>query len=548
MSLTETIRPQKFHTFFMFPFRFDDKFDLKKLKKIFKEQNKKWDFKLYEINRGLYYNEYLYFYPHIRKILFSNMKGAFNKENRVFFQFKKTDKDTITYSVLQDIAGFELSLTVKDIFLHFFEGSTGLLAIEILHTNSDHNLKQYLQFLDYGRRIYLSFINPNARKSDSNKLINLFTSKNDNDKDGISAKQCASKIILTINEKKIETDFRAQFKFDINKPDKHYLSQIIRWLLDAEDFSYEKGHYYPIVDDRMYTHTYYDIFKVEEFNGNDKFLEDVKAYFKRDSIGAKITEGAKSWYQMIFIDSDSPAIANDPLFREILDRSTYKRWIDWGTIYGFSRYSSATISDSRYVPFIEDHYETMYYQIALLLFFYRGSLLSFFDRTVKIAEQIDKSKPIKKLQKLHEDFILFENKYWFKEVTAQDQGIEMFDIWEKQMRLNLLLDDVKQGIRELYNYFDYQREKRTARYITLLTILGGILLPLSIVVDIIASNDFQESWLFLICNLIDKNVLLKWLLKACLITPILLLIYYLSEKGYLKFKNWKGNILKRKNK
>jgi len=413
MSLSETIKPQKFHTFFMFPFRLDDKFNLKKLKKIFKGQNAKWDHQPYEINEGLYYNEYLYFYPHIRKILFSNMPGLSKIENRAFFKFKKGKNDKITYTVYQDILGFDLCLPVKDIFLHLFENGTGILAIEILVENSGHTLKQFLQFLEYGRRIYLSFINRNADILKPNEIYHAFSAKNDKNKDAISAKQCASKIVLEVKGKKIETDFRKQLKFDKKYPEKHYLSHIIRWLLDADDFSYKKGHYHPIVDDRMYTHTYYDIYKVDDFNGNDKFFEDVRAYFKHDLAKTKINAGAKSWYQMIFIESDSPAIGNDPLFKEMLDQSTYKRWIDWGTIYGFSRYSSATVSNSSMVPFIQDHFQTMYYQIALLLFFYRGSLLSFFNRTVEIAEQIDKTKPIKELQKLHEDFILFENKDWF---------------------------------------------------------------------------------------------------------------------------------------
>ena len=537
MNLNETIKPQKFHAFFMFPFRFHDKFNLKKLKKIFVEQNKKWIHQPYKIAEGMQYNEYLYFYPHIRKVLFSNVQNSSNRENRAFFRFKKDEE--ITYTVYQDVHDFKLSLPVGEIYLHLFENGTAILAIEILVEQPAQNLKQLLQFLDYGRRLYVPFINRDAKILNSKKIYGAFYNKDDVYKDAIAATQCASKIVLKVNGKEKITDFRKQFNFDNKHPDKHYLSHIIRWLLESDNICYEKGHYHPIVDDRMYTHAYYDIYKTDEFNGNDKFLKDVKKYFEHDFSKAKINEGVKSLYQMIFIDSNLPTIANNPMFKELLDKSIYKRWIDWGTIYGFSRYSSVIISDSRKdaAPFIQVHFETMYYQIALLLFFYRGSLLSFFHRAVKIAEKIEKSKPIKELQRLQEDFILFENKYWFKEVTAQDQGIEIFDLWEKQMRNNLLLNDVKQGIQDLYTYFDSHREKRIARYITILTVIGGFLLPISIMIDLIALDVFPDQWSLSVMNMINKSVLLKGGLMICssfLIVTSGLILYFVLKRLYLK--------------
>lgn len=494
--MVNEIYPNQFYTFFMFPLSFKQEFSLNELISIMTNENGQWVHFDYELKSGKEYNEFLFFYPYIRNILFSNQKTSADKLSSAFFRFKLQKDKPNQYRVVNDINEkniVDISLPLIDIYLHLFENGTGILAFEIFQEKAKYSLNDYLKFLDLGRRIYPSFINSIAEINDDNSVENAFSNEG---KDAISAKQCASKIMIENGDLNIETNFITDFK--VNKCDVQniYLSNIIRQLLDSTQFSHKNKDYWPIVDDRMYTHSYYDISENEYYKANTKFIKDLKKQFKNELDKPEVSTSAKIWYQMIFIDSDSPACANDQMINKLIDESTYQRWSDFGGLYGFSRYSSAFISNYSAVPYVRDYFATMYYQIALLLFFYRGSLLSFSERIIQISKIIKEKNAIAKLQKLHEDFLLFENKYWFKEVTAQDQGIELFDLWESKMRNHALLNDVKQGIQELYTYFDSQREKKTSRKLTILTILGGILLPLTIAIEIMSIGDKLEFGIF----------------------------------------------------
>lgn len=513
----------------MFPFSYKQEFSLNELISIMTQENGQWEYFEYELRTGKDYNEFLFFYPYIRNILFSKVKKSSNESNSAFLKYKLSQSKPTQYRVVNDFIKakkVDISLPLN-IYLHLFENGTGILAFEIFQEKLKCSLNEYLEFLDLGRRIYPSFINPTAEINEDNSVINAFSKEG---KDAISAKQCASKIIIENDDLSIETNFATDFKVNKNDVQNIYLSNIITRLLNSNQFSYENKDYWPIVDDRMYTHTFYDISENEYYKANTKFIKDLKKYFKNELDNSEVSISAKIWYQMIFIDCDNPACANDQMIKELTNQSSYKRWSDFGSIYGFSRYSSAFISNYSAVPYVRGYFASMYYQIALLLFFYRGSLLSFSERTIKISEIIKERDAISKLQKLHEDFLIFENKYWFKEVTAQDQGIELFDLWESRMRNHALLNDVKQGIQELYTYFDSQREKRISKKLTILTILGGILLPLTIAIEIMSIGDKLEFGILKKWIVWDKIDLLNvgWSAFIVLILITLFLVFKVS--------------------
>ena len=545
MSLIDTIKPQKFHTFFIFPFGFNQKYTMKDLKEKFVSKDKIWKIKEYDVKNGKDYNEYLFFYPYIRKILFQSEKLTNDELNRLTFKYKKLKDDNVFYQVINDFdedenKHFNLALPIINIYLHFFEYETGMLSFEILQDSPEYTLREYLQFLDMGRRIYPPFIHPESEIK-NNKISNAFNIADS--LDAISLKQCASKIII---KNIIEEDFTKGMTFDSSNPNKHFVSRIITHFLFSEDFSFSEKDYWPIVDDRMYTHSYFDIYENDEdVNGNKMFLDQLKEYFKQDISQSNLTDAVNVWYQMIFVDGNFPSCANEPMLKNILNESTYKRWIDWESIYGYSRYSSVVVSNSKVAPFIQDHFATMYYQLALLLFFYRGTLLTFSERATEISKEIEKEKSIKELQKLHEDFLLFENKYWFKEVTAQDQGIELFDLWESKMRNQLLMHDIKQGINELYLYFDTKRKKKTEKIFLFLTIIGGFLLPLSIAIDIITFDGNIGFWSLKVIPMINQSIFIKisWFVCffVCIFTIGFLIHYFFHSKFktlWIKVKKW----------
>ena len=55
--------------------------------------------------------------------------------------------------------------------------------------------------------------------------------------------------------------------------------------------------------------------------------------------------------------------------------------------------------------------------------------------------------------------ILFLNKLYFKEVTAQDQGIELYNQAMKVMDIEKYMNDLNHEITQLHTYVTMQKEK-----------------------------------------------------------------------------------------
>lgn len=514
------IVPDFFSAFFMFPFGFEAK-EFKNIRKLF-SGSQKWKAEDYKVKNGLDYNEYIYFYEHIREILFCPHDSKNNRETDKpsYFKIDYKEKD-IFYEV--ENTKIErpqcVSLKLQNIYLHLFETGVGVLIFEIIDDQSKHKhkytLSDYLFFLCNGRRVYVPFINPDAKGEDCFK--SAFKREN-----AIEKGECASRIRIKEGDKNLvlEEDFQKSLmevtqrhKINTEKLSSQIpvLGKNITYFLDinktTEDvcFKYEKSAYWPLIDDRMFIHSFYSIPKAHNKKPhsrfNKEFLERLKYFLNENTLEFKfsqklqeIKQVADVWYQLIHIDRSFPTCQNDYLLKKILGESSYNRWSNWGTFYGYSRFSSVMITDIKEAGFLYNHFKTMYYQIAILLFFYRGTLLSFSSRSKDLAREIKKYKNdnfdqiFKDLKGLNQDFIFFRNTYWFREVTAQDQGIEIFDLWSSKLRNRELFEDIQTEINGLYSYMDAVLEKDTARKIDTITILGGIFIPFSIVASLFGMN------------------------------------------------------------
>ena len=248
----------------------------------------------------------------------------------------------------------------------------------------------------------------------------------------------------------------------------------------------------------MFCHTYFSIGK-QPGNKNFYFLQELKNNLNDNLINSPVTDALKTWYQIIFLDPQSPSCQNDYMIKNILKKASYNRWTNWGTFYGYSRFASVMISNYNSAKFLFNHFQTIYYQISVLLFFYRGSLLYFSKESEKIAQDIMKKEMgdiISDYKRLKSRFLLFRNKYWFREITAQDQGIEIFDFLNSEMRNPELMKDVHAEIEELYSYFDAEQEKEISRRVNILTLLGAIFIPFALVTGFFGMNLplFKSNW------------------------------------------------------
>ena len=91
--------------------------------------------------------------------------------------------------------------------------------------------------------------------------------------------------------------------------------------------------------------------------------------------------------------------------------------------------------------------------------------------------------------------MLFINKVYFKEITAQEQGIELYDILQKQMKIPEDVIYLDKQIEELHNYSGFQKEKYNNELLTKIAIIGAIFLPLSLMASVMSFNVLPDIFI-----------------------------------------------------
>ena len=68
----------------------------------------------------------------------------------------------------------------------------------------------------------------------------------------------------------------------------------------------------------------------------------------------------------------------------------------------------------------------------------------------------------KRIDKLYRDYIRFINKFYIREITHQEQGIEMYDMMIKSMNINTQIKGLDDEIAELHQYSNnIEQQKQT---------------------------------------------------------------------------------------
>jgi hypothetical protein len=185
----------------------------------------------------------------------------------------------------------------------------------------------------------------------------------------------------------------------------------------------------------------------------------------------------------------------------LLSNATYDRWSDYGTFTGISRYSFVVLTPSESAlkkenaEFIIGHSKSMYFQMMTILLAIRTSILRFSDELAPVATP----KHIGKLKLLYEKYLSFYNRLYFKEVTHQDQGIELYDIALKQMKIPEHMEKLDGKFTKLHDFANLQAEHASQNAMDRLSVLGATLLIPGLVIsmlqlDSIAKWVGQPQW------------------------------------------------------
>ena len=471
---------------FMFPFRFDyinsnsidtDKhsfykkqnfYDRVKIDKDFHDrlQKKGWIYKKFNISQSVTnYNEYSYYHDFVRDAIYN--LNDFDKNATSYYFEKYIGKDA-TYSIeLNSNKTYTLNLT--HISLRVFDTGIAILVFEMYNKNYPYT-QAILDINDFGRRVYPQFLDMYDEKNLLDAPRETFLPK---------------ELTVKYQNREIKEDFEDSY---CSIPNGIKISKIILEVLDTDIFSTEfKSNKYliqPVIDDRMFVICWY---------GESEFAKQIRdeGYFTLDN-----------WYRFVFVDNGSKTVASNKMQKKLIDEVTYDRWMNNGTLYGISRYSMVSLTDRSWFAtnILRVHIETIYYQMAILLLAQRASILRFSDEVSALSDidEKDDKEVAKKISILYKAYIRFVNKLYFREVTPQEQGIEMYEIAQNVMNIKRDIKDLDNEIAELHSYMNMIEEKSRNDRLEVISKIGAIFLPPTLLAGMFGMNmiNFSQNPLF----------------------------------------------------
>lgn len=200
------------------------------------------------------------------------------------------------------------------------------------------------------------------------------------------------------------------------------------------------------------------------------------------------------WQRLVNVDGPASSQSHLSDFeREWIDQRTYRRWAHRGTLYGFSYHSGAMASGTLREPPLWRHFQSTYFDFALLLFYLRLALFRFSFRLYELSadartEGRHASDWSKHFEELRWAFVLFTNLHQFPLVSNQQQGIEIYQKLRQAMDADSLFHEIQTEIQSSHDYLTQVQADRQNELALGLNIVAAVGLTLALATGFLGMN------------------------------------------------------------
>ncbi len=422
----------------------------------------------------LHYNEYTYYHDFVRKIIFDTRDQSTGNDVMRHYRFNGlTELAFFEFSVVP-FETKKYNLSLKGLHLHIYKTGVGVLSFDFENFDQTTSKKDILIINEYGRRIYPQFTSDGFDLTAVKTAFLPDTVKYSYDG-------------MVIREERFESFSGEQFKKNMRYSESFIPPKYIMDLFDRVHFGYhnskgQSGLFIEhITDDRMFVVSWYGNNEIAQELGNQK--QDQYGY-----------ENSNWWYCYLFGDKETPSISHNRMMVTQIKEHTYCRWAGYGTLFGITRDTFVCVSSdiptlARFnAPPIKDHMITIYYQMVLLGLVQRASVLNFSGEVSDLSHEaydLDTESMQEKVKQLYRSYIEFINKVYYREVTSQIQGIELYQLMQRVMNIEKEVTDLDNEITELHQYVSLLQDKERNKQSMLLNLLAVWFLPASFITSIL---------------------------------------------------------------
>lgn len=418
------------------------------------------------------YNEKNFFYTFVHKIMFDNGETEFPAIRH--YERREAYETSLDYVINVKSGGLtDYILKIKSICLDLFSTGTGML-IFYLENWKYSDFKDIKRINQFGRRVFPPFMgyNHGVEETKNAELANYIQITG-----------------LMGDPKRYYEDFTLYKPSDDWKP-AGFIISLIDDLKNNHRIEIK-----PVVDDRMFTMCW---------TFNDEISGKIKSNNYREFVRGN------EWHEYLYVDSGGSTCQNDAMQARLLRERTYPRWQKYGKLYGITRHSLMVISENNQFDrtIFMAHFRTIYVRIVELVLLQRSSVLKFSDEVTRLSTLSKKDTQIlaDEIDKFYQAYIRFINQVYFREITAQDQGIELYDMLHNNLRMKEQVKDLDDEISELHNYATMLDDKMQNSNLNLLTLMGSLFLVPSFIVGFFGMNlistELNEAFLPFVIGLV----------------------------------------------
>lgn len=457
---------------------------------------------------------------------------------------EKIDKQPDEYKLVV------IDLQIQKVTLDLYEYGIGIFSFHLEYFPGEEVTKRdlldnVLLINQYGRRIYPPFLDTHYGDFefvDNSKLDNVL----EGTKFRVLPK--AIKILKREEDVIIATDWEC-FKKD---PDNNFflIPDHILYFLNIKRHKELRDSYYftsvsekqnnecteknikisPILDDRMFVMSWLGAYQLTQEFTKDKLrifeekrkygyvLSDVcnttnvisqtnSSYQTERSFAFKKSQSDIGflnndfWYMYVFADSSEKTCQNEIKQQQIIKNHTYDRWINFKTLYGISRYSfvvlSAPINCLKKVnsAFIATHFKTIYFKMVSLVLIQR-SLILMNSKEINETFSEESDKRTNNIDKKYGKYLEFINKYFHREISTQEQGIELYDMLIDHLRVEVQAKELEKEYQNLFSLIKIKRDEEQSKRMKGFTIIGTAFAIPTLLISLSDSSFFSDktSW------------------------------------------------------
>lgn len=475
-----------------------------------------WQSRDFDLNTVARYNEFHYFYDYVREVIYDlpqDVKAGGKDPLKLIrhFDFTKAEggsfwiQTPLPYSERPDEEKGNTGrynkdlrktyiLRIDSVLLHLYHTGVGVLSFHLLNHSDQQSAPEDILYINqYGRRVFPPFY----RIPD--KLVGTQSAHDYKLFEGVLGRPHGGEIAYEVGISFADGDSAVErwpehpewmrmpghgFHFRLAKHIQPFLGHI-------QSAGFEL---YSILDDRMFTVSWY---------GNQEMVDALTPTFRSGNVQNYLLRKDDWWYKYVFVDGNFVTAQNENLRQALTEKASYLRWSNYSTFYGVTDYSFVLLTQPLVqlkgagVAFLLTHLQTIYFRLAELVLVQRACVQAFSDEVTHVSrlnippdDDPAFERKVKELSnqssELNKRYIRFINRIYFREVTAQVQGIELYDLLQQQCRLPESVKNLNNEINELHAYVRQETSRlllaKEQSRTQILTALGAIFVTPGIVI------------------------------------------------------------------